>query len=70
VDKVATAVAEVAGPVAERSAFPLLLLIVMIGFLAIQNAIDRRDPKLALAPVRSEDLPFTDDPSDQETENP
>lgn len=70
VDKVATAVADAAGPVAERSAFPLVLLLVMVLFLAVQNAIDRRDPKLALAPLRSEDLPFTDDPSDQETETP
>ncbi|HEV3475447.1 MAG TPA: hypothetical protein VG602_08780 [Actinomycetota bacterium] len=34
-------------------AFPLLLIAVVSVFLGIQSRIDRRDPKLALAPVDS-----------------
>jgi len=46
-------------PVLERSAFPLLLLVLVALFLLVQDHIDRRDPKLALAPLRAEpDLPF------------
>jgi len=70
VQDVAGAVGRAAAPVAERSAFPLLLLVVMGWFLVVQDWIDRRDPKLALAPLRSDDLPFTDGPSDEETETP
>jgi hypothetical protein len=45
--------------VAEASAFPLLLLLLVLAFLIVQDRIDRRDPKLALAPVYPEpDLPF------------
>jgi hypothetical protein len=35
--------------------FPLLLLVVVLGFLVVQNRIDRRDPKLALASVAADD---------------
>jgi hypothetical protein len=32
----------------------------VVAFLAVQDRIDRKDPKLALAPVYAErDLPFT-----------
>ena len=45
--------------VAEASAFPLLLLLLVLVFLIVQDRIDRRDPKLALAPVYPDpDLPF------------
>jgi hypothetical protein len=54
---VATVTAVLAGAV-ETAAFPLLLLLVVILFLIIQDRIDRRDPKLALAPIRSEALTF------------
>ncbi len=70
VDKVVTAVAEAAGPVAERSAFPVVLLLVMVLFLFVQNRIDGRDPKLALAPLRSDDLSFSDDVSDDKGQTP
>ncbi|HEX2028877.1 MAG TPA: hypothetical protein VHF25_12855 [Nitriliruptorales bacterium] len=44
---------------ADESAFPLILLVIMVIFLVVQDSIDRRDPKLALAPVYPEpDLPF------------
>ena len=35
--------------------FPLLLLFVVLAFLLMQNRIDRRDPKLALASVAADD---------------
>jgi hypothetical protein len=39
--------------------FPLVLIAIVIAFLAIQSRIDRKDPKLALAPVGSEYLSFS-----------
>jgi hypothetical protein len=48
------------GEAAKRTAFPLLLLIAMFVFVLLQNRLDRRDPKLALAPIHSTpDLPFS-----------
>ena len=42
-----------------RSSFPILLVLVVVAFLIVQDRIDRKDPKLALAPVYAEpDLPF------------
>jgi len=35
--------------------FPLMLLLVVLAFLIMQNRIDRRDPKLALASVAADD---------------
>jgi hypothetical protein len=44
---------------ADKSVFPGSLLFVVGGFLAVQNQIDRRDPKLALAPTSADtDLEF------------
>jgi hypothetical protein len=44
---------------ADKSVFPGSLLLVVGGFLAVQNQIDRRDPKLALAPTSADtDLEF------------
>ena len=40
----------------EKPQFPLLLLVVVALFLMIQNRIDRKDPKLATAPVDAEPL--------------
>jgi hypothetical protein len=31
--------------------FPIVLVLALVGFLMLQGAADRRDPKLALAPV-------------------
>lgn len=36
-----------------RFAFPLTLAVLVIAFLAVQGRLDRKDPKLALAPVTS-----------------
>lgn len=44
---------------AQRVAFPLAALAIILGFVAFQHLIDRKDPKLALAPVYADpDLPF------------
>jgi hypothetical protein len=40
-------------------AFPLVLILLVIGFVFVQNRIDRKDPKLSLAPVGSDDLTFS-----------
>jgi hypothetical protein len=62
--RIAQVVGQVAEEVAERSAFPAGLTLMMVGFFAVQDRIDRRDPKLALAPVHSEpDLPFVHPPT-------
>ncbi len=53
-------IAKVAVEVGKRSAFPSSLLMLVLGFLSVQNRIDRRDPKLALAPVYpTPELPFS-----------
>lgn len=39
---------------AEQAAFPAVLTALVIGFLMLQSRIDRRDPKLAMAPVDAE----------------
>jgi hypothetical protein len=50
--------------VSEGSAAALLLYLVLVLFLAVQNRIDRNDPKLALAPVYGEpDLAFETPPN-------
>lgn len=44
--------------------FPLLLLFIVLGFLLVQNRIDRKDPKLALASVAADDtIEFRPPPS-------
>ena len=44
---------------ARTLAFPMLLIILVIGFVLVQDRIDRRDPKLALAPVGADQLTFS-----------
>ena len=60
--EVAAAMAQVALAVADDSQFPLALVAVVIGFVAVQGRLDRRDPKLALAPVRHDLSGFPDFP--------
>jgi hypothetical protein len=49
----------VLGSAATVGGIPLLLLLLVMLFLAMQDRIDRNDPKLALAPVHShQELPF------------
>ncbi len=51
----------------DKSVFPLSLLLLVLAFLAIQNRIDRSDPKLALAPTFADpDLEFRPPPGDEE----
>ncbi|MFN2588323.1 MAG: hypothetical protein ABR613_09445 [Actinomycetota bacterium] len=45
--------ASTAGEAVQRFAFPLSLTVLVLVFLLIQGEIDRRDPKLAFAPVDS-----------------
>ena len=53
--------------VTEGSAASLVMYLVVVAFLAIQDRIDRNDPKLALAPVGGErDLPFDTLPAGDE----
>jgi hypothetical protein len=47
-------VGDVSVEVAKNLAFPLALLLLVTGFLLIHNRIDRKDPKLAHAPVRAD----------------
>ncbi|HEV2999390.1 MAG TPA: Ig-like domain repeat protein [Solirubrobacteraceae bacterium] len=62
------AVAQAVETIAEhpdKSVFPLSLLMLVLAFLAIQNRIDRSDPKLALAPTFADpDLEFRPPPGD------
>ena len=56
-------VLRVARVVVGATAFPLSMLIVLALFVLVHNEIDRRDPKLALAPAYSDPLlSFTTDP--------
>jgi hypothetical protein len=50
-----------AGPVGEllqaaahSTTIPMLVVLVVVAFVAVQNRIDRLDPKLADAPIRHE----------------
>ena len=49
-----TAVAAILQAAVQRTTVPLILVLLVIGFIAVQNQIDRRDPKLASAPLREE----------------
>ncbi|HSH62448.1 MAG TPA: Ig-like domain-containing protein, partial [Acidimicrobiales bacterium] len=55
-----TTALEILAEVAGKTAFPIILVLIVVMFLAIQDRIDRNDPKLAHAPVRSEPLDFID----------
>jgi hypothetical protein len=52
--EVPDAIGQTLRQVAQKPTIPLLLLVVVVGFLLLQNRIDRRDPKLASAPVGAE----------------
>jgi hypothetical protein len=40
-------------------AFPVALVLIVGAFLLVQDRLDRRDPRLALAPVGPDVLDFT-----------
>ncbi|MDQ3739389.1 MAG: hypothetical protein M3389_00465, partial [Actinomycetota bacterium] len=51
----------------DKSVFPFSLLLIVVGFLAVQNRIDRSDPKLALAPAFADPaLEFVPSPGDRD----
>lgn len=52
--EVPRAISSTLAQVARKPTIPLLLLAVVIGFLLLQNRIDRRDPKLVSAPFGAE----------------
>lgn len=59
-DKLAPVIREAVTGTITRPTLPLALLAVVVLFLLAQNRIDRRDPKLASAPVEAEpELDFT-----------
>ena len=62
VGEVVAAVGETAIAVVNDGQFPLALVAVVVGFLSVQGRLDRRDPKLALAPVRTDLNDFRDFP--------
>jgi hypothetical protein len=47
-----------AAPAAKGTAFSLIFLLVLVLFLLVHSRIDRRDPKLANAPLLPHYLPF------------
>lgn len=47
----------------DAAAWPLGLLLLVLLFLAIQDQLDRRDPKLAMAPLVAPDFSFPDQPT-------
>ncbi len=49
-----SAIGGVASAIVEHGAFPFALLLLMLAFFYAQYRLDRRDPKLALAPVDPE----------------
>lgn len=54
-------IGKIAAEAVKQAAFPIALILLVVGFLMIQNRMDSRDPKLALAPVDSQhdSLSFT-----------
>lgn len=62
-------ITEVAQRTSTHSALPVTGLAVLLGFLTVQNRIDRMDPKLAMAPAQDPHLEFREpetDPDDPE----
>jgi type VI protein secretion system component VasF len=58
VQSAAATVGSIARRVPPEAAFPLGLLALLGAFLLVQHRIDRRDPKLALAPITQTLLEF------------
>jgi len=53
-ESLVTQIGRIATEALQQAAFPLALIVLVIAFLMVQNRLDRKDPKLALAPVDSE----------------
>ncbi len=50
-DALGSRIGGIGAEVAKRLAFPLALLLIVMVFLLVHHRIDRREPKLAIAPV-------------------
>jgi hypothetical protein len=70
IEEVIEHVAETALSVVRDGHFPVILLVVLIAFLTLQGAVDRRDPKLALAPLHQDLREFRQFPEPSRTEAP
>ena len=53
--KAVQGVVHAVGAAGGGTGFPLLLIGLVLVFLVVQNRIDRRDPKLALASIAADD---------------
>ena len=53
-EELSASLAHFAQGLAKRSALPIALIILVGLFLALQDRLDRKDPKLALAPLHDE----------------
>lgn len=53
-ESVISQIGKIVAEAAQQAVFPVLLVLMVLVFLTVQNRIDSRDPKLALAPVDSE----------------
>jgi hypothetical protein len=51
-------IGEAAAEAVKQVAFPLALALIVVAFLLLQNRLDRRDPKLASAPITPDVLRF------------
>lgn len=68
IEEVVEHVAETALSVVRDGHFPAILVVVLLGFLLVQGAVDRRDPKLALAPLQQDLRVFRQFPEAPRTE--
>jgi hypothetical protein len=48
----------IAAEAARHLGFPLALALIVVAFVMVQNYLDRKDPKLALAPILPEVMRF------------
>ncbi len=70
IEEVLEHVVETVLSVARNGHFPAALVVVLVAFLALQGAVDRRDPKLALARLSQDLREFRQFPESSRTETP
>jgi hypothetical protein len=51
-------IGEAAGVAARQLSFPLALSLIVVAFVLFQNHLDRKDPKLAVAPIAADVMKF------------
>jgi hypothetical protein len=69
IEEVLEQVAETVLSIAQNGHFPAALVGVLVAFLTLQGAVDRRDPKLALARLSQDLREFRQFPESSRTEN-